>query len=170
MLFDSKVPKEVELILFDKPYKLPVKYIPSKDFNMILPFHIRTLKNFVLNSNKISDEMISTVLYSTLKDPIMLNWLKVPKDLWGEDMDILEYLQPKITEVIIPKELHIYPYLNQTLKLGCDTNHMSICKKGTTFVYHKDIIANHLLISAKPDEVDVTDSGTVYIKGKISFY
>ena len=170
MLFDSKAPKEVELILFDKPYKLPVKYIPSKDFNMILPFHIRTLKNFVLNSNKISDEMISTVLYSTLKDSIMLNWLKVPKDLWGEDMDILEYLRPRITEVIIPKELHICPYLNQTLKLGCNTNHLSICKKGTTFIYHKDSIANHLLISAKPSEVDVNDSGTVYIKGKRSFY
>lgn len=170
MLFDSKAPKEVELILFNKPYKLPVKYIPSKDFNMILPFHIRTLKNFVLNSNKISDAMISTVLYSTFKDPILMTWLKVPKDLWGEDMDVLEYLRTKITEVIIPKELHIYPYLNQTLKLGCDTNHLSICKKGTTFICRKDIIANHLLISAKPDEVDVNDYGTVYIKGKRSFY
>ena len=170
MIFDNKAPQSVDIVLFNKPYTLDVKYIPTKNFNMITPFHIRALKNFISNSKEISHSIMVTVLYSILKDPITLNWLKVPKDLWGEDMDIEEYLEPKISEVIIPKELHIYPYIDQTVKIGCDTNHMSICKKGTTFIYYKDEILNSRLISANPNEIEVTDAGIQFVKGKRSFY
>ena len=70
MIFDNKAPQSIDIVLFDKPYTLNVKYIPTKNFNMITPFHIRALKNFISNSKEISHSMMVTVLYSILKDPL----------------------------------------------------------------------------------------------------